>query len=101
MNQWINRVRRWLIVKLGGYVEQPAPVVRFDRVEVPILKLCFMGTYTEGCSHEYIKRYVADGLAKQICDAGVVKYEYRTDPMISPYARTVKGTIRVLGSEED
>lgn len=101
MKRWFVRFRKWLIVKLGGYIEPPLPVVRYERVDVPIFKLCFMGTYREGCSHEYIKQYVADGLAKQICDAGVVKYEYRSDRMISPDHRIVKGTIRVLGIEEE
>ena len=101
MKLWIKRFRKWLILKLGGYVELPAPVVRYDRIDVPIQKLCFMGTYQPGCSHEDIRRMVARGLADQLCNAGLVKYEYTSDPTIAPYHRIVRGTIRVVERREE
>lgn len=101
MKMWIIRLRKWLIVKLGGYIEPPFPVVRFDQVDVPIHKICCTVTYLPGCSHETIRREVAKGLAEEICKAGLVKYEYTSDPMIGPDHRTVRGTIRVVERQEE
>lgn len=101
MKAWIEKLRKWLIFKLGGYVEPPYPVVRYDRVDVPIQTIHAMCTYLPDCSHDSIRRMVARGLADQICAAGLVKYEYISDPTISPYHRRVRGTIRVLERKEE
>lgn len=101
MKLWVKKIRKWLIIKLGGYVEPPSPVVRFDRVDVPITKVCAMGTYHADCSHEHIRQIIARGLADEICKAGLVKYEYTSDPMDNPYCRKVRGTIRVVERRED
>lgn len=101
MKLLLVRFKKWLIVKLGGYCEPPSPVVRFDRVDVPIRKLCFQGAYHMNFSHTDIMRMVADGLAEQICDAGLVKYEYISDPMLAPDVRFVRGTIRVVERREE
>lgn len=102
MKQRFERIRKWLIVKLGGYVEPPLPVVRFDRIDVPIHKICAEGIYPMNCDQMEIKRIMARKLGDQICDAGLVKYEYRYDERLAPSCeRVVRARIRVVETSED
>lgn len=101
MKKRIDRIRKWLIVKLGGHVEPPLPVVRFDRVDVPIHKICVQATYGMHCPHSEIKHLVARDLAREICEAGLVEYSYAEHPYYAASdARVVKATIRVVEPQE-
>jgi len=102
MNQRIDRFRKWLIVKLGGYIKPPSPVVRFDRIDVPIQKVCAEGMYMNDSSHAEIVRHIAPKLGEELCKAGLVKFRYSEHPYHA-YAgvRVVRATVRAIEPEEE
>lgn len=73
---WLQAIREWLIIKLGGYVSRPAERIRIERVDRKIHKVCAMAQYTDGCPPWVIKREASKALAEEIVKAGFVKYEY-------------------------
>lgn len=102
MKLLIKKIREWLIVKLGGYVEKPMPHVRFDRVDVPIRTVCVESRYMTDCDHSYIRRLVARQLADEICNANLAKYEYFDNPPYDPSeVGLVRASIRVVERRED
>jgi hypothetical protein len=102
MKRLIDRFRKWMIVKLGGYIKPPAQVVRIDRAVVPIQKVYAEQTYLTGCSHEDITKNVAYALGKELCKAGLVKFQYSEHPYDAHIGRRiVRATVRVVEPEEE
>lgn len=97
---WLQALREWLIIKLGGYVSRPAERIRIERVDCKTHKVCAMAQYTDGCPPWVIKRDVTKALAEEIVKTGLVKYEY-SDSYEYPPERfgLVKATIVVVEVE--
>lgn len=97
---WLQALREWLIIKLGGYVSRPAERIRIERVDCKIHKVCAMAQYTDGCPPWVIKREASKALAEEIVKAGFVKYEY-SDSYEYPPERygMVRATIMVAEVE--
>lgn len=93
---WLEALREWLIIKLGGYVSRPIERIRFEQVNCKIHKICAMAQYTDGSPPWVIKREVSKALAEEIVKVGFVKYEY-SDSYEYPPERfgLVKATIVV------
>ena len=91
-----ERLRKWMIVKLGGYVKEPIPVVRYDRVTLPTRKVCAEGRFSIEAQPGNIKHIIAHELAKSLCDQGLMQYQYLQDPEDPQRLRRVRGTIRVI-----
>ena len=66
---WLQAIREWLIIKLGGYVSRPAERIRIERVDRKIHKVCAMAQYTDGCPPWVIKREASKALAEEIVQA--------------------------------
>ena len=73
---WLQAIREWLIIKLGGYVSRPVERIRIERVDCKTHKVCAMAQYTNGCPPWVIKREATKALAEEIVKMGFVKYEY-------------------------
>lgn len=101
MKMWIDKIRKKLILKLGGYVQQPEQRVRIEQVQLPIRTVRAEATYASGCPHSQLKKMVARELADRICDAGFVEYEYSDHPAYHTYDMgLVRATIRVVERRE-
>ena len=93
----LEKLRRWMIIKLGGYVKKPDEHIRLERISQPTHKVCAMAQYVAGCPSYEIKREVSKALANEIVKMGFVKYEY-SDDLTDPYGRfgVVRATITVM-----
>lgn len=102
MKRLIDRFRKWMIVKLGGYIKPPAQVVRVDRVVAPIQKVCAEEMYLNDSSHAEIVRHIAPKLGEELCKAGLVKFQYSEHPYHAHAGlRVVRATVRAIEPEEE
>lgn len=102
MKKRLDKLRKWLIITLGGHIEPPSPRIRWEEVAEPVVTVSAEAVYATGCSHKSIEKLVARQLADEICRLGIVKYDYCDHPQYDPgSAGQVRGTIRVVGHWRD
>ena len=106
MKEFFDRLRRWLIKKLGGYTEQFTPVrkeitrlpdARAKKVQVQVIEY---GPTLYGHSNigEYLKRRAIESIVRCLEGNGYIKWE-RTDD-IEKCSLVFRATIWAVRPEE-
>lgn len=106
MKKIFDRLRRWLIKKLGGYTEQLTPIrhevtrlpdVKAQKVQVQVIG---SGLTLHGHSdiREYLKSRAIESIARFLEENGYIKWE-RTDD-IEKYSLVFRATIWAVRPEE-
>lgn len=91
MRELLNRLRRWLIRKLGGYDEQKVVTIRTQytafqkeptpmRVEVRAPE-CTIYEMGRRAFYEYLQRRMAEEISQAILRSGAVSIKSREDEM--------------------
>lgn len=97
----LDKLREWLIVKLGGYLRKPDERIRVEHVPMPIRTVHVQADYATGCPHSQLRKLVARELAERICDAGFVEYKYSDHTAFNtPEIGHVHASIRVVEPRE-
>ena len=94
-----ERLRKWLIVKLGGHVKEPVPVIRFERTIAAPIEVQAECRYAIGAPTSAIRRIVADELAKRLCANSLVEYQFEEYPEPMLDVRRVRGIVKVIPPE--
>lgn len=106
MKKFFNRLRRWLIKKLGGYTEQFTPVrkeitrlpdAKAQKVQVQIIEHRHMMTGHIDLG-EYLKSRAIESIARFLEENGYIEWERTED--IEKCAIVLRATIWAVKPEE-
>ena len=106
MKKFFDRLRRWLIKKLGGYTEQFTPIQRqIERTaEVPVQKvqaqisIAAPGPDRVDDFKRYCEGQVLDLLVRELYESGFILWERQDDFMAQKV--NVRATLRVVNAND-
>lgn len=104
MKKFFDRLRRWLIKKLGGYTEQFTPIQLERTVEVPVQKVQAQISIAEPGPDRAVgfKRYcegrVLDLLVGELYKTGFIMWESQNDHITRKV--NVRATLHVVNAND-